>query len=155
MKIRKSVVIVQKCKMGGYEHHCLAITWSAPIHSKISSTKPLKRGNGWFFVADWHWIQNGKSISSRSDELDARGLPNWGWKTASRQWLENTRLACPGQYFFTTKKPSFCQSRVKSQKLPLPLKHNIFKLNCLTTLVMVYSFWDSRCVKHPWKHRAT
>ena len=27
MKIRKSVAIVWKCKMGGCEHHYLAITW--------------------------------------------------------------------------------------------------------------------------------
>ena len=35
MKIRKSVAIVRKCKMGGCEHHYLAITCEAPIHSKI------------------------------------------------------------------------------------------------------------------------
>ena len=44
MKIRKLVAIVRKCKMGGCEHHYLAITWAAPIHSKIGLIKPPKRG---------------------------------------------------------------------------------------------------------------
>ena len=43
INIRKSVDIVRKCKMGGGENHYLAITWAAPIHSKIGSNKPPKR----------------------------------------------------------------------------------------------------------------
>ena len=44
IKIRKSVPIVQKCKMGGCKHHYLLMTWAAPIHSKIGLNKPPKRG---------------------------------------------------------------------------------------------------------------
>ena len=44
MNIWKLVAIVRKCKMGGCEHHYLAMTWAAPIHSKIGSNKPPKRG---------------------------------------------------------------------------------------------------------------
>ena len=51
-KIRKSVAIVRKCKMGGYVHHYLAITWAAPIHSKIGSNKPPKRGK-WVVCSVW------------------------------------------------------------------------------------------------------
>ena len=51
MKIRKSVAIVRKCKMGGCEHHYLAMTWAAPIHSKIGSNKPPKRGK-WVVCSD-------------------------------------------------------------------------------------------------------
>ena len=44
MKIRKSVVIVRKCKMGGCKNNYLAMTWAAPIHLKIGSNKPPQRG---------------------------------------------------------------------------------------------------------------
>ena len=44
MKIQKSVAIVRKCKMGGCEHHYLAMTWAAPIHSKIGWNKAPQRG---------------------------------------------------------------------------------------------------------------
>ena len=47
MKIRKSVAIVRKCKMGGCEHHYLLMTWAMPIHSKIGSNKPTQR---------WKWV---------------------------------------------------------------------------------------------------
>ena len=35
--------------------------------------------------------------------------------------LKTPRLACPGQYFLSTKKRSFCQSQVGSHQLPLLL----------------------------------
>ena len=43
MKIKKSVAIVRKCKMGGCENHYLSMTWAAPIHSKIGSNKAPNR----------------------------------------------------------------------------------------------------------------
>ena len=44
MKIRKSVAIVWRWKMGGCEHLYLSMTWAAPITSKIGSNKAPKRG---------------------------------------------------------------------------------------------------------------
>ena len=95
MKIRKSVAIVWKCKMGSCEHNYLAMTWAAPIHSKNVSNKPPKR--------DFYVIQHGRSTSSWNDKLDARGFENWGCKTASRLWLKNARLNCPGWFFLLKK----------------------------------------------------
>ena len=92
-----------------------------PSIQKSAQTKHPKRRNEWFVRANFHAIQHWGSISSWKDEWDSRGFTNWGWKTASRRLSKNARLACPGQYFSSTKKRLFCQSRVESHQLPLLL----------------------------------
>ena len=100
MKIRKTVAIVWRWKMGGCEHHYLSMTWVAPITSKLGSNKAPKRGKWVVCFSRLHAIQHRRSISSWKDELDERGFTNWGWKTASRWWLKKACLACPVQFCF-------------------------------------------------------
>ena len=119
MKIRKLVVIVWKCKMGGCEHPYLAMIWSAPIHLKIGSNKPPKRGNGWF--------SEPICIRSSTEGLSPPVMMNWmhadlqievekrhlidDWKTAVWNAQESIFQAQSSRLFY--------QSQVESHKLPL------------------------------------
>ena len=44
MKIRKSVAILWKRKMGGCEHRYLAMTRAAPVRSKIGFERTAQKG---------------------------------------------------------------------------------------------------------------
>ena len=83
--------------------------WIAQCSSiqKSARTKHPKGGSGWFVPADLHMIQNGRSISSWKDELDAHEFKNWGWKTASHRLLKKDRLACQGKFFLVQKNTVF------------------------------------------------
>ena len=103
MKIRKSVAIVRNWKMGGCEHHFLAMTWAAPIHSKTGSNKPLKRGKWVVCLIRFAWDTEKKEHLLLKYWIICTQICKLRLKMASRQLLKNTRLACPGQYFSSTK----------------------------------------------------
>ena len=108
MNIRKLVTIVQKCKMGGCEHHYLSMTWAAPIHSKIGMNKAPKRGK-WVVHLSWFACE-----PARKDYFPPEKM---NWMHADLQIeVENRFLIddwktpvwhVQGQYFLITKERSF------------------------------------------------
>ena len=103
MNIRKSVVIMRKCKMGGCENHYLSMTWAAPIHSRICSNKAPQKGK-WMVC-----LSRFACDPARKEHLFLKRWIGRTWiyklrlKTASHRWLKNARLACPRQFFSSKK----------------------------------------------------
>ena len=114
MNISKLVAIVQKCKMGGCEHHYLSIAWAAPIHSKISLNEPPKMGELVVCLSRFAWDPAQKEHLLLIWWIGCTWICKLRLKTASHIWLKNARWACPGQYFRVQNKQSSLQSQVDS-----------------------------------------
>ena len=122
MKIRKSVVIMRKCKMGGCEDHYLSMTWAARIHSWIGSNKAPKRGK---------WVVCLSRFACNPEQNEHILLKRWigctriyklRLKNSISSMIEKTPVwHAQGSIFRVKKKQSFCQSRVESHQFLLLL----------------------------------
>ena len=118
MKIRKSVAIVRKCKMGGCEHQYLVITWVGPIHSKISSKKTHKRGNWVVCSSRLAWDPEQKEHLLLKWWIGCTRIYKLRLEIGFSSIIKNARLECPGWFFLVQKNDRFVSPKWSPMNCP-------------------------------------